>query len=69
MTNRLQYVSIVEVQSHMENILCRVPQGSVLGPLGSLFYINDIHSSVSISKLTLFADDTSLFTSERMCRS
>ena len=61
--NRLQYVSIGNIQSRTENISCGVPQGSVLGPLLFLLYINDIHSSVPNSKLKLFADDTSLFTS------
>ena len=63
LTNRLQYVSIGDIQSRLENISCGVPQGSVLGPLLFLLYINDIHSSVPNSKLKLFADDTSLFTS------
>ena len=63
LTNRFQYVSIGDIQSRLENISCGVPQGSVLGPLLFLLYINDIHSSVPNSKLKLFADDTSLFTS------
>ena len=63
LTNRLQYVSIGDIQSHMENsISCGVPQGSVLGPLLFLLYIRDIHSAVQNYKLKLFADDISLFT-------
>ena len=60
MTNRQQWVLLNGRTSKWTNILGGVLQGSVLGPLLFLIYINDLpDGSKSICKI--FADDTSLF--------
>ena len=48
------------VVSEAETTLCGVSQGSVLGPLLFLLYINDIYKSSSLFAFYLFADDTSI---------
>jgi len=63
--DRMQCTEIDNYQSPLEFIKCGVPQGSVLGPLLFLLYINDIPNSSKLFKFTLFADDTSLFYSHK----
>ena len=58
LNNRRQYVSYNS--KHM-TITCGVPQGSILGPLLFILYINDIENVSDILNPILFADDTSLF--------
>ena len=60
--NRYQYTDIDGLVSDFAEILAGVPQGSVLGPLLFLIYINDFPTSNDF-KSFLFADDTSLFLS------
>ena len=58
--NRSQFVSILGYESSTKPINHGVPQGSVLGPLLFLIYINDLYSSIKHSKVYHFADDTNL---------
>ena len=62
LTTRQQRVVINGQHSEWHHVSSGVPQGSILGPLLFIFYINNI-SSVTKSKLKIFADDVTLFTS------
>ena len=57
--NRYQYTNVRKFMSSYTKVSCGVPQGSCLGPLLFLLYINDI-SLISNFDATLFADDTCL---------
>ena len=59
--NRYQRVVLNGTNSDWRSIEAGVPQGSVLGPLLFLVYINDLTDNIS-SEMRLFADDSSLFT-------
>ena len=60
LTDRKQYVSINGVESKTTTMKYGVPQGSVLGPLLFLVYINDLHKSIKYCTTRHFADDTNL---------
>ena len=63
LTNRKQIVHINGSNSLLLNILIGVPQGSILGPLLFLIYINDLPLCSELFAL-LFADDTTLLLSD-----
>jgi hypothetical protein len=60
---RQQLTYVNKSYSSLENVHVGVPQGSVLGPLLFLIYINDISKCIPPEKLRLFADDTNVFIS------
>ena len=61
LSNRKQYVSVNGSNSNLLPINCGVPQGSVLGPLLFLIYINDLPNPSKKLTFYLFADDTNIY--------
>jgi hypothetical protein len=60
LSNRKQFVSYNSCNSQLKDILCGVPQGSILGPLLFILYVNDITSTSNVLDFILFADDTTI---------
>ena len=58
LANRTQFVTYNGVKSNLNNIKCGVPQGSILGPLLFLLYINDLSFACTWTFPVLFADDS-----------
>ena len=57
---RNQYVSLNRYESGLAAINCGVHQGSVLGPLLFLLYLNDLNQAVKFCEVQYFVDDTNL---------
>ena len=64
LSDQYQYTRINGVDSARLKITCGVPQGSILGPLLFIIYINDL-SQISSFSVGLYADDTCLIISHR----
>ena len=61
LTNRKQFVEYINTSSDHKTVTCGIPQGSILGPLLFILYINEISNSSNLLKFILFADDTNVF--------
>ena len=60
LTNRKQCIKFKNCSSKFQYVICGVPQGSILGPLLFLIYINDMHQAINNSSTYHFSDDTYL---------
>ena len=65
--NRNQVVKIGDTISSSQTIICGIPQGSTLGPLLFLLYINDLPNCSSKLSFRIFADDTNMFIKVIIC--
>ena len=63
LSNRLQYVHFNNTESNRLPVTCGVPQGSILGPLLFIIYINDLNVVSKLVTFIMFADDTNIFIS------
>ena len=61
LSNRMQCCNVNGQTSSFRVITCGVPQGSTLGPLLFIIYLNDLPLAVKDAEITLYADDTSLY--------
>ena len=64
LTDRKQYVFYGDTPAHTGLIAYGVPQGSILGPLVFLLYIDDLSNALNGDVLSCFADDTTIYISD-----
>ncbi len=67
LSQRVQVTVLGETESNGRIVKCGVPQGSILGPLLYILYVNDMKLAVRNSKISLYADDTALYMTGNSC--
>ena len=65
LSNRKQYISSKDASENCLDIICGVPQGSILGPLLLLIYVNCLFKASNPLMEVKFADDANLFLSHK----
>ena len=65
LADRKQFVSVNGIDSDLSDVICGVPQGSLLGPLLFILYINDFQYASDVVSVILFADDSNIFLSHK----
>ena len=63
--NQTQFIQFGSSRSYSRKISLGIPQGSILGPLLFIVYVNNLPTVPSLTQSVLFADDTSIFCSPK----
>ena len=66
LSGRKQCTQANGIISSYHDIVCGVPQGSILGPLLFIIYMNDMQNVCEKSKYLLYADDTVIFNTKEI---
>lgn len=67
LSSRQQRVVINGISSSWQPVISGVPQGSVLGPILFILYINDLPQCINFSRVAMFADDSKCYNTIRSC--
>ena len=72
LSSRNQYIEYKQDNktgnTELSSVICGVPQGSILGPLLFIIYVNDLSQTSEFLKPIMFADDTNLFCKSENCQ-
>ena len=68
LSNRKQFILYNDFKTEVKIVKCGVPQGSILGPLLFLIFVNDLSNSTKVLGPVLYANDTNLFCSDNNIR-